>query len=836
MSAIMTHATGAGLSSAEVSLPQHPVYTKHDHAKEKYVPPEDMMSSPEEVATPIISNRLSCRKDNLPPLDLPRATLDMDGDHTETPLELRKISMTRPLSHPQSEHDRSSDQRRHSDQQQGNPLDETSLKSSASSASTKSTEARFSPESAPPIVLKQWPSSKRTKQRSSSQEHSQQNSKIPQTISVQKSVLVRGIPNFGQTCFLNAVLQSLASLKAFRAYLDSQMQAHDQVQASLNSSSQYSLDHQHQNNSLSLPLTEMLSNGLRFINGEDTLSTSRKWRCSHWDTRPLLQAVANAHQQFRNTHQQQDAQELMAALLDVLVQEQDGKHTRDKHSLVSPRSWRSMVSSTEDREDDEAPPASVSLASAVPSTVWALSSTFLQAKSLPPLIDENHEWNENGWMDDSISLASASRLNSSRAKVPTATNHPKPPMDAVTPSTSVSSASSSDDAADCSKTTDEAKRPQETFEVTIPRVNSEANMSDLSAAMSQSAHQSAISTTTTTLANHSTNRTVQGLKQALRWSMPLSGWMGSTLQCRACSYVRPIRNVPFVDLSIVPTDVANIVHHSGRPCTVEHCLADFTKVERVDSVECPSCTKRAYTQKAQDEVDFWHFTLKEAKKIHEKKGGSMGELESMTQEYESHKFFLERLKALDIDHDDFAKELSTITQSRHEILPDQSCKLLREDADKCLFLTRLPPVFCLHVQRRFYDPKTGYLSKTNQRVVFNEYLDLAPFCAYSAFQTSTTPQIMRKSTTAPSWAAGTSRQIDIKSAQAPQKRGILYRLAAVLEHRGGANSGHYVCYRRISNSEWCYISDQDVRRVSWEVVQRAQAYLLLYENSHVQQQ
>ena len=57
-----------------------------------------------------------------------------------------------------------------------------------------------------------------------------------------------------------------------------------------------------------------------------------------------------------------------------------------------------------------------------------------------------------------------------------------------------------------------------------------------------------------------------------------------------------------------------------------------------------------------------------------------------------------------------------------------------------------------------------------------------------------------------------------------------YRLQAIIEHRGDAFGGHYVCYRRDpSNGRWLYISDDTVRSCDWSDVRRCQAYMLFYE-------
>jgi hypothetical protein len=152
-------------------------------------------------------------------------------------------------------------------------------------------------------------------------------------------------------------------------------------------------------------------------------------------------------------------------------------------------------------------------------------------------------------------------------------------------------------------------------------------------------------------------------------------------------------------------------------------------------------------------------------------------------------------------------------------------QLERGDAFKCLLVTRLPAVLCIHVQRRFYDPETLRPSKTAQHVAFPEVLDLGPYCAYGG--------------------RGLGGQGGRRSGGTALRGGparIPYRLMAVIEHRGGAYSGHYVCYRRdpavsasfsssssAGNGDWIFVSDARVCRVSWNDVRKCQAYMLFYE-------
>jgi ubiquitin C-terminal hydrolase len=97
------------------------------------------------------------------------------------------------------------------------------------------------------------------------------------------------------------------------------------------------------------------------------------------------------------------------------------------------------------------------------------------------------------------------------------------------------------------------------------------------------------------------------------------------------------------------------------------------------------------------------------------------------------------------------------------------------DATKASLFMRLPAVLSLHIQRRQSDGR-----KNTQHVSFDETFII---------------------------------------------NGTRYRLIAVIEHLGGPNSGHYVCYR----PQWWRISDRNVRPVDWHHVRSSQAYMLFYE-------
>lgn len=60
-----------------------------------------------------------------------------------------------------------------------------------------------------------------------------------------------------------------------------------------------------------------------------------------------------------------------------------------------------------------------------------------------------------------------------------------------------------------------------------------------------------------------------------------------------------------------------------------------------------------------------------------------------------------------------------------------------------------------------------------------------------------------------------------------------YILKAVVEHRGNADAGHFVCYRRGNRpGQWLYASDTTVEYTSLTDVLCASPYLLFYERTN----
>jgi ubiquitin C-terminal hydrolase len=67
-----------------------------------------------------------------------------------------------------------------------------------------------------------------------------------------------------------------------------------------------------------------------------------------------------------------------------------------------------------------------------------------------------------------------------------------------------------------------------------------------------------------------------------------------------------------------------------------------------------------------------------------------------------------------------------------------------------------------------------------------------------------------------------------------------YDLRSVVVHIGRPESGHFVCYRRgwtpgvgtnNRRASWFYISDAEVKKVSFDEVANSEAYMLFYERT-----
>jgi ubiquitin C-terminal hydrolase len=103
---------------------------------------------------------------------------------------------------------------------------------------------------------------------------------------------------------------------------------------------------------------------------------------------------------------------------------------------------------------------------------------------------------------------------------------------------------------------------------------------------------------------------------------------------------------------------------------------------------------------------------------------------------------------------------------------------VRATATKQLQISRLPKVLCFHLSRRTVCHKTGLMTKIRDKVSFPAELDMAEYAGSSCASSPCSRSSSR--------AASTSPGLDGMNGSGAFTK---YRLCAVIEHDGGAESG-----------------------------------------------
>ncbi|XP_046458449.1 ubiquitin carboxyl-terminal hydrolase 30-like [Daphnia pulex] len=118
---------------------------------------------------------------------------------------------------------------------------------------------------------------------------------------------------------------------------------------------------------------------------------------------------------------------------------------------------------------------------------------------------------------------------------------------------------------------------------------------------------------------------------------------------------------------------------------------------------------------------------------------------------------------------------------------------------KQLSLGKLPQCLCLHIQRCDWT-NAGQLTKRQDLVKFSEELNVGNVVYTNRLSGNLKP--------------------------------VTYRLRAVVEHLGMADSGHFVTFRRNAvdgRAKWFYTSDTYIRTATLEEVLKSSPYMLFYE-------
>ncbi|XP_054721675.1 ubiquitin carboxyl-terminal hydrolase 22-like isoform X1 [Uloborus diversus] len=142
------------------------------------------------------------------------------------------------------------------------------------------------------------------------------------------------------------------------------------------------------------------------------------------------------------------------------------------------------------------------------------------------------------------------------------------------------------------------------------------------------------------------------------------------------------------------------------------------------------------------------------------------------------------------------------------------CVECNEETDTCTQRTikKLPVVVSLHLQRKShftegYGTKKVTFIKNTEFVEFNDCLDLSSFVSCFCETNKKNPP------------PGYSVLNDYS------KR---YSLYAVVCHKGNVDSGHYICYVKLTDNEWYICDDSKIRKVQPSEVFSAEGYMLFY--------
>lgn len=778
----------------------------------------------------------------------------------------------------------------------------------------------------------------------------------PTSGSSDRPINVRGLPNFGQTCFLNSVLQSLASLDPFCAYLHRIVELQDRRREFDTTLKNYSKED-------TTTLSEDLLHALILLNGreqihDDIMNNEGIQRFNLPDPLLLLRRIGTKNAQFRGrgTTEQHDAQELLQALLTMIITESDSylpvissigttsqQNNEDENriyavgssslsssdSLATTATTMPLTTSTLETTDPNVLPSSPLLRQAPTSSVDSsvvslLSTSAVDDDANSDNVDGSHmegdesgEYDESEEYDDVLTLSSflqmydkedrkqkkqkskaciASdleseqqdpRVSSEIENVEFPDESPTVQFDDPIIREDLNMRNESASAYYCRR----EEKKQEDYQLGIEnnigeyehdkqgwgdaqRASSKENESstivydefhhtekskgnviyNTNSASSSSSNSSVGTTSGARGPLTPTQRMLQSLSPIT--PSPMSGWMGSRLQCGTCRHVRPIQNAPFLAVPIVPTSISSfqdqlcLSWHSpfgrcltqpsastrspSQSCELNECLSDFTSIERVEDVECRSCAVAAVLHELEEEVA----TLRGAVDTMKKKKGKLEEknMQGLLRELDQAESKYLDWIGVDPDGDEDLDDL-LVGDNKEDlmILKEQIAPSVRGEADKRLLFTRLPTILCLHVQRRFYDPTCNRMVKAGQHVDFPEILDLDPHCIYGTSRVVANINAGKR---------GKATDSNIAFSHAGSSSGpILYRLMSVIEHRGDAYRGHYQTFRRVvapSNpaapnqtnhlhKEWAYISDQTVEYVDWSRVRQCQAYMLFYE-------
>ena len=278
---------------------------------------------------------------------------------------------------------------------------------------------------------------------------------------------------------------------------------------------------------------------------------------------------------------------------------------------------------------------------------------------------------------------------------------------------------------------------------------------------------------------------------------PLEGLIAQRVGCLRCGYSEGLSMIPFNCLT-VPL---------GRAWEydVTECLDEYTKLEKIEGVECGKCT-----------------LLKHQRQL----TAILGRVKDTPEDSVVRKTAAERLAAVTeaLEEDDY--EEKTLL-NKCKISPKS--RILSTKTRQPV-IARPPNSLVVHFNRSLFDEVTGELKKNYSEVRFPKVLDLGPWCLGSSGQDSVVEE----------WLLDPEKPMIAGSLRPSRVRGPIYELRAVVTHYGRHENGHYICYKKHpspatcekgpNKEKWWRLSDDDVLNVSEDnVLGQGGVFMLFFD-------
>ena len=308
-----------------------------------------------------------------------------------------------------------------------------------------------------------------------------------------------------------------------------------------------------------------------------------------------------------------------------------------------------------------------------------------------------------------------------------------------------------------------------------------------------------------------------------RLSSPLEGLLAQRVGCMRCGWSEGLSLIPFICLT-VPLG-REWSYHVGR------CLDEYTRVDRIEGVECARCTLLLNKSRLERILEAEAETAR-------------GQEPSASQSTETLRASATaRLECVNtaLEEDDFSE--STLTQ-RCQIAPKNRVTVTKS---RQAVIARAPKSLVIHVNRSIFDAYSGAQKKNYAEVRFEQVLDLSPWYLGSRKrdESESDGPVFEQ------WGFDPAESMLPRDGQQSGGMGPRYEVRAVISHYGRHENGHYVCYRQIdelsdlsaearqvpvegltepTKRRWWRISDDDVIMVdSGQVLDQGGVFMLFYE-------